>query len=373
MRILIVRPVSTKPKRSSYNLQEEGIAKQYILLGHDCDLVYYTDGSYEKEIVSIENGKIFQVHWIPAIKIYDNSIFQRKFLEPLIKAADIVVTEEYEQIQSCLLALKYPQKVVIYHGPYDCEYKSRYKKKSQIYDIFFRKKMLRAHIQFATKSEKARRTILAKGFTNVKTIPVGLDLSKFPKIEPLEAGSNSLNFLYVGELEERRNILFLLEIIAKMKKKSFPVHLTIVGNGLESYVNMCYRRIDELQIKNEITFLGSITQADLPNIYLNHSIFLLPSRYEIFGMVLLEAMLFGRIVLTTDNGGSETLIHHGNDGFILEEDNVNEWVACLENIYFDRIDIQKISNNAREKILNNYTWKQSAFKFLSLFHEMVYK
>ena len=47
MKILIVRPTATVMNRNSYNLQEEGIAKQYVKMGHQCNIVYYTNKKYK--------------------------------------------------------------------------------------------------------------------------------------------------------------------------------------------------------------------------------------------------------------------------------------------------------------------------------------
>ena len=71
-------------------------------------------------------------------------------------------------------------------------------------------------------------------------------------------------------------------------------------------------------------------QKYLAGVYGLADIFLLPTEYEIFGMVLLEAMYYHSVVLTTLNGGSSTLIDNGKNGFVLTLNNANDWADCIE-------------------------------------------
>lgn len=67
-------------------------------------------------------------------------------------------------------------------------------------------------------------------------------------------------------------------------------------------------------------------QKYLSGVYNLADFFLLPTEYEIFGMVLLEAMYYKTVVLTTDNGGSSTLIDNGRNGYILKDKKASELV-----------------------------------------------
>lgn len=376
MKILIIRSVATILNRKNYNIQEEGIAKEFIKFGHTCDLVFYNgEKTYKKEIVKLENGMSFNIHWVPARKLYDCCIYNFNIIKKLADEADIIQVEEYEQLFSCMIALKYSNKTVIYHGPYDCKYKRVYRLKSKIYDLLFLRRMIKKNIFFATKSNLAKRTIIQKGFKNVVTVPVGLDLNKFtgerynislPKID-----KKTFKLLYIGVLEDRRNILFMFDILHDLRKKGINAKLTIVGEGKQEYIDLCKNKINQLNLKNYVEFRGKVEQSKLIEIYNEHQVFLLPTRYEIFGMVLLEALYFGRIVLTTYNGGSEILIDNYQNGLVLENDNRISWVNELEKIYYEKYDIESISKNATEKIMKEYVWKKSAEKFIDYYNIII--
>lgn len=367
MNILIVRPTATVINRNSYNIQEEGIAKEYAKNGHNCTIVFYTDKDYEEENILVAD-KCFRVVWMPAVKVYDNAIFYRKYMKRLIDNSDVIVTEEYEQMYSCYLAYKYYWKTIIYHGPYDCAYKSRYQKKSQLFDKVFLRKLQSVNTQFVTKSNLSRRTIEAKGFKDITVIPVGIDLTKFSASEYNNCilsyeSKNPIRLLYIGVLEDRRNITFMIEVMKVLKTFMIPFEFTIVGDGEKSYVNECISLVHKYGLSKDITFGESKPQSELPAIYKSHDIFLLPSKYEIFGMVILEAMLFGRIVLSSNNGGSDAVINDGKNGFILGIESPMAWAKKIKDIYDGKYSAEKISHNAHEIVLNRCTWENAAHQF----------
>lgn len=87
--------------------------------------------------------------------------------------------------------------------------------------------------------------------------------------------------------------------------------------GKQNYVAMCKEKLIELGLENDVIYREKLEQKYMPAIYQASDAFLLPTRYEIFGMVLLEAMYYGLPVFTTYNGGSSTLINNEN-GIIIE-------------------------------------------------------
>ena len=95
-------------------------------------------------------------------------------------------------------------------------------------------------------------------------------------------------------------------------------------------------------------------------------VFLLPTQYEIFGMVLLEAMYFGVPIVTTLNGGSSMLINN-KYGKICKLQDIDSWVDSVEELVMLREDEKiKISRY----IKNNYTWDKLSERFLEVYKKM---
>ena len=84
-----------------------------------------------------------------------------------------------------------------------------------------------------------------------------------------------------------------------------------------------------------IRYAERMEQKYLSGLYQASDFFLLPTRYDIFGMVLLEAMYYGLAVLTTHNGGSTMMIRDGENGFCLQLDAVI-WARLIVRLHGDR-------------------------------------
>lgn len=110
-----------------------------------------------------------------------------------------------------------------------------------------------------------------------------------------------------------------------------------------------------MNLSDRITYQDKIEQKYLSQIYSKSDFFLLPTEYEIFGMVLLEAMYFGNIVFTTRNGGALTLIKNAVNGFILDGLDVSKWANLILSIYENKQLKNSVAVNSTVSI-KNYTW-----------------
>ena len=101
----------------------------------------------------------------------------------------------------------------------------------------------------------------------------------------------------------------------------------------------------------------------MSRIYQEADFFLLPTEYEIFGMVLLEAMYYGNVVLTTENGGSSMLIENGENGIVLAQKNASVWADEIMRLHADPAKRTMISSKARQKVANGFTWDALVDRF----------
>ena len=108
-----------------------------------------------------------------------------------------------------------------------------------------------------------------------------------------------------------------------------------------------------LGIQDDIVYQERMEQKYLSGVYRLADFFLLPTEYEIFGMVLLEAMYYKTVVLTTNNGGSSTLIENSRNGYILENKKASEWAKIVSETPIEEINAMK--NAAHDTIDNHYT------------------
>lgn len=370
MKILIVRLFPDELNINNYNVQEVGLAKALVKKGHICDIVLYTNNkeNYIQEIEAEKNKKI-TIYWIKGKKFLGNAFFDKE-LKNIINNYDIIQSGGYDQIYNAVFNRKLKKPLVIYHGNYYSPYSKGYKKKCLISDIFyiFCRNYKKAH--FITKSKISTDFLKKKGYQNVETLGVGLDVDRFnknvminKKVEKLKNNkAENCYLLYIGKIEERRNTLFLLELLKSILKEKANYKLILVGKGNKEYVEKCKKFISENDLQNNVVWIESLKQDEIPQLYNTSDMFLLPTQHEIFGMVLLEAMYFGLPVLTTYNGGSSVLIDNGKNGFI-ENVNIDKW----KKIILNNIENKEIGKKAKMTIENQFTWDKLSDKFVKAY------
>lgn len=177
--------------------------------------------------------------------------------------------------------------------------------------------------------------------------------------------------MYVGRIEPRRNTIFLLDVFREVYEDNKDIRLLIVGRGEDEYKEKCFEHAKEIGIQNAIIYEEYLDQKYLPLVYSYSDVFLLPTSYEIFGMVLLEAMYFGAPAITTYNGGSSMLIKNGQNGIIIDNFQISDWKESVQRLLCDDILKSKIVENAKFKIENEFTWEALADKFIEVFEKRI--
>lgn len=376
MKILMVRMWPYELDINNYNCQETGLAKALISKGHTCDIVLYTDGAPHTDTIGTDVGKPITIYYLNAKNILKNA-FYGSALYKLIDDYDIIQASEYDQIANTKLLKKAKGKMVIYHGPYKSEFTKGYKIKCIFSDLYFAFQKKYKKTACIAKSILAEDFLKSKGFYNVTTAGVGLDTKRFSAdiqksdiIEKLETKKQTENLkyiLYIGKIEERRSVLMLIEAFKKAAEKDPSVHLVIVGKGEKEYVKNCFDYIKQNNLSDKITYIESLPNEQVKFAFKMSDIFLLPTQYEIFGMVLLEAMFFGTPVITTENGGSATLIRNGENGIICDSLSSNDWAKAILSITENKNLQKTISQNAENTIKNHFTWDRLADTFIGVY------
>ena len=220
---------------------------------------------------------------------------------------------------------------------------------------------------FLAKTTMARDFLQSRGVLNVEILPVGLDTTRFEAMAESTPDDNKLAdlrsryrriLLYVGRLEKRRNPLLLVDIAAAMADDTA---LILVGDG--PMRGVISARIDELGLENVI-MTGPLGQEELPAIYRQSDVFLLASDYEIYGMVLLEALYFGVPCVTTKTAGGVDIIGANRAGQVVDGYRLEDWVEAIygANKIGETENIQKRLANLVD---SEFSWTYIAKQYLT--------
>ena len=381
MKVLLIRTSSAENTifKNIYNEQEVGLAKALTRLDHECGIVYYArKGNASQQEVDVD-GKKIKIYNIEGKEFCKSAIYNKKIYD-LCEEYDIIQVYECDKVMTWLINSKYSYKTIIYHGPYQSRFTWKHNLYAKVfYKIFLkRNNYLNAHI--ITKSYLAEEYLKKQGFKNVHTIGVGLDTSKF--VNKIDDVSDNIDFfnkikkenkhlLYIGKIEPRRNIKFLIDLLSDLIKENDNIKLVIVGNGNSKYIKRMVKYARNKNVLDSIIYEKSINHNSIQALYEKCDIFLLPTQYEIFGMVLLEAMYFGIPTITTLNGGSSVLIENGKNGYISNLKDKNGWIEIITKLLSDKQFSNDISKKSMDFIKQYYIWKKLSKEFLNIYKEIV--
>ncbi|UCH51724.1 MAG: glycosyltransferase family 4 protein, partial [Chloroflexota bacterium] len=161
-------------------------------------------------------------------------------------------------------------------------------------------------------------------------IPNGVDLKHFsPDTAPIEEfNDGKLNILFIGRLEKRKGLDYLLEAYAQIKPEIPDSRLIIVGPGTR--LRRKYeKRVRKNNLK-DVFFIGYASYQDLPRYYKTADIVCCPATgWESFGIVLIEAMAMGKPIIASDITGYKSVLTHGAEGLLVPPKNSRELAMAL--------------------------------------------
>lgn len=377
MKILIVRSFPDILNLNAYNVQEIGLAKALTCKGLECGIVLYNGGQKDRteRYAFFRDRKeySFTIYWLRGFSFFKNGIMPSVFR--LISQYDVIQVHEYDQILSWMLYTRMKKPTVIYHGPYYHEYAKGYNLKCKVFDTLFLRNRRPERAVCLTKSEPAADFLRKKGFSHVRAVGVGVDQEQFQADEQeqvrclLEPDESVFRLLYVGKIEARRNVYFLAELFERLLAKKDHLELVIVGSGEPDYVKPFLERIKEWTEEGRIRYIPKATQKELASVYRNANLFVFPSNYEIFGMVLLEALYFGLPVVSSQNGGASVLLRNGENGYMLEGFDLSVWEEKILQIAGNRELYEKMKKDAHDTVEQHFLWDKLADRFLAGYEE----
>ena len=236
----------------------------------------------------------------------------------------------------------------------------------------------------ATQAELVQLQWLYQADTGkISVIPPGVDLSRFYPIPSDEAKEYigippcERVLLYVGRIEPLKGIDVLIEAIAIMRKQGFQVCLSVIGGAMEGdpiTANGEMIRLHALReehgLTDMITFLGSRDQDKLPYYYSAADAVVVPSHYESFGMVALEAMACGTPVVASHVGGLAYLIQNGVTGYTVPVDDPHELAARLQDLISDE-ELRQMMSLQAATFAGQYGWEKIALRILDEYQNLL--
>lgn len=232
----------------------------------------------------------------------------------------------------------------------------------------FERRALRDAAHVVAVSHKVAGELAALGTAKARVIPNGVDTQQFApgpsNLESLGLPKDHTIALFVGDItSHRKNLRSVLHALQGVSQ----VVLLVVGNSKDSPFPELAR---QLGLSERVLFVGF--RRDVADLMRASDIFIFPSRYEPFGLVILEAMASGLPVIITQDSGASELIDDSAGIKIEDPDDIGSIRMHLRDLAVDREKRKRMGEAARQCALK-LTWERMGLQYLQLFEEIARK
>jgi glycogen synthase len=213
----------------------------------------------------------------------------------------------------------------------------------------------------------------------VTVFPLGMeDRSQNGHAAPKTAAKENgvVNVLFTGRFEHRKGIDVLLNVIPSLCLKFPKARFTLVGEDRPrpdgtTLTGVFRSRHAKSPFRNRVIFTGQVSDRELETYLAQCDIFVAPSRYESFGLVFLEAMMFSKPVVGCRAGGMKEVIEDGVTGLLAEPGDAASLQATLATLLANPARREAMGKAGRERFLAYYTRHALTDRTLAFYHQVL--
>ena len=175
----------------------------------------------------------------------------------------------------------------------------------------------------------------------------------------------------ISRLDPVKGLDILIKAVARINNRS-NIRLFIIGGADSPSAYQIYLRklVQDLNLSKNVEFLGAVAHGDLPKYYAVADIIAIPSHYESFGLVTLEAFASAKPVVASNTGGLASVIKNEINGLLVEPGNVEELTEALNSLLENGYDSKKIAKQALLDV-RKYSWDATAYSVFKVYKSML--
>ncbi len=231
------------------------------------------------------------------------------------------------------------------------------------------------------EKEHMRHFMSEKG--NIEVIPCGTDTERFGAISGAKARlklgipKSSLMVLYVGRFDQRKGIETLVRALGQ---SIFPgiadIRLVLVGGWREGQSDGAEKArleaiVKELGLEKYVTFAGQKSHEELPLYYAAANVCVVPSHYEPFGLVAIEAMASGTPVVASEVGGLKYTVVSEETGLLCPPQDEAAFAKAIDRILNDHEWQAQLAEAARHRVATKFSWHGVANQLDELYNSLI--
>ncbi len=233
-----------------------------------------------------------------------------------------------------------------------------------------------AQLQWLYKAETRKITIVPPGVDTCHFYPIPADEAR----EYIGIPKDDRMILFVGRIEPLKGIDTLIRAVSclRVHEMEKPAYLAIIGGDpnaspeeMTAEMTRLQSLCDDLCMKHLVVFLGKRSQDTLPYYYSAAEVLVMPSHYESFGMVALEAMACGTPVIASQVGGLAFLVQNGQTGFHVPDGDHEALCEKLTRLLSDHDLRHQMGQNAH-RYACEYAWETIAGRIVSVYQGLLH-
>jgi glycosyltransferase involved in cell wall biosynthesis len=250
---------------------------------------------------------------------------------------------------------------------------------------FFEKRVLAAADSLIVQTDSVKHRLTERYSLNekpIEVVPNGVDIEKFDPRFWQEKGKilrqqngwdGKVVCLYAGYLDCVNGVDFVVDSIEKLDKETRR-KLKIVFAGRGPLQELAARAAE--QNPDLIEYKGLIDYDEIPAWYSAADVFMIPRppcgpAEKLLPMKLLEAMAMEKLLLVSDVAAMADVITNEKNGVLFEKGNADDFVNNLKAIVSGRFPVKELARQAREDVLNGYTWENSRNKLQAIYDKLI--
>jgi glycogen(starch) synthase len=206
----------------------------------------------------------------------------------------------------------------------------------------------------------------------IRVVGNGIEDTNAAAESALSARSQIPTVLYSGRLVERKGIRELLAAIPEVLH-AFPEARFVLTGGPPPFpaaaVAAQWLESRHEPCRSQIHFTGWQSPSEMALRYAAADILVVPSRYEPFGMVILEGMLYGLAIIAADVGGPAEILEHGRTGLLFPPRDVVALSDALQRLLKNPEERKALGQAAAQKVRSKWLWKTLVPPMLSVYNE----
>ena len=204
------------------------------------------------------------------------------------------------------------------------------------------------------------------GTNKIRVLYNGVDTAVFKPYLEQKFKKGSPQLLFVGNLYEHKNVEELFFALKLLTKKYPNIHLQIVG-AADDRNKKLKQLISKLKLEHHVQLVGRVSRFDLPHYYASCDVYVTASRWELFGLPLLEAMACGKPIVASSISAHEELLTKSKAGALYTIGNLDSFSKTLIDIYEKR---ESYDSNAIN-FAKEHDWSIVTTKLLKIYDQIM--